>query len=187
MNWRSRRFQIAIGIIFIVVLLAGITTFWYINQASDPMAHVTHVFSFNEIPASTASLTTYKDSEYNFVISYPSDWKLNNRAFNSSEFIHFNYQVDTAPDVYPLDITCSPNPQNLTAQKWSDRYPDNTSQGSQTLPNGTSAFVSTGNRQGNFTNYTFVNAQKVCTVSALNANPDNGNLIDQVVNSFQWR
>jgi len=186
MNWHSPRFRISLLVIFIMLAISGFGIFWYFTHI-DPMTQVTHSYLLKDVPTSTASLTTYNDSSYNFVVSYPSDWKVNKFDFNGFETIHFNYQVDTSPDVYPLDINCNANPQNLTAQQWAEQYPDNTSLGTQSLPNGTVAFVSTAHGQGDYTIYTFVTGQKVCTVGAYAANSDNGKLIDQVAKSFQWQ
>lgn len=188
MNFRSPRFLIPLLVVFVILAISSFAIFWYYQQQSyDPMAQARQVYHSSDIPVSTATWTTYKDSEYPFTISYPSDWKVNTRDFNGSETILLSYQVATSPDVHALDITCLANPKNLTAQQWTEQYSDLSSQGLQTLASGTDMFVSTGHGQTDFTMYTTVLASKVCEISTEPANSGNSTLINQVVKSFQWQ
>lgn len=175
-----------IGIVILLIVI-GVGSFWYYQQqAYDPMAHVTHVYHSRDIPASTATWTTYKDSEYPFTVLYPSDWRRNSRDYNGEEDISISYQVETGPDIHALDITCIANPKRLTARQWNEQYPDLSTRGPQTLASGANVFVSTGHGQTDFTLYTAVFDNKVCEIGTEPANSGNNVLINKVVNSFQW-
>jgi len=186
MNWRSPRLLLPILIVFIVLAIGGFGIFWYLTHV-DPMAQVTHSYLLKDVPASTASLTTYNDSEYNFTVSYPSDWKVNKRDFNGSEYIHFSYQVPTGPDIYPLDIDCTQNSQHLTGAQWWDQNGDGTKVSEMPLPDGGEEIISSAHGQTDYTQYTFVTSQRACKINANAVNSSNRNLIDQVAKSFKWQ
>jgi len=186
MKWRSRRFLLLLLVVFLVLASGGFGTFWYLNHI-DRMAQVTHSYLLKDVPASIASLTTYNDSEYNFMVSYPSDWTVNKRDFNGYEYIHFSYQVPTGPDIYPLDINCTQNSQHLTGAQWWDQNGDGTKVSEMSLPDGTEEIVSSGHGQTDYTQYTFVTSQKACKINANVANSDNSSLIEQVAKSFKWQ
>ncbi len=186
MKWRSPRFLLLILVVFIVLAIGGFGIFWYFNHV-DRMAQVTHSYFLKDIPASTASLTTYNDSEYNFMVSYPSDWTVNKRDFNGSEYIHFSYQIPTGPDIYPLDIICTQNSQHLTGTQWWDQNGDGTKVTEMSLLDGSEEIVSSGHGQTDYTQNTFVTSQRACKIYVYAANSDNSSLIAQVAKSFKWQ
>jgi len=186
MNWHSPRFRLTLLVVFIVLAIGGLGMFWYLSHV-DRMAQVTHSYLSRDIPASTAALTTYNDSEYTFMVSYPSDWKVNTRDFNGYEYIHFSYQFPTEPDIYPLDINCTQNTQHLTGAQWWDQNGDGAKVSDIPLPDGTEEIVSSGHGQTDYTQYTFVTSQKACKLNANAANSENSNLITQVAKSFKWQ
>lgn len=150
-------------------------------------------YSLKDVPASTASLVSYKDSVYSFSINYPKDWSVRIQRQNdfdqsTIETIVFRYQVNTG-DNSPVEITCRENPKHLTAKQWFEQNGDPNSVAVNPQPNtaiqGLYPFVSKGHIDVDFTDYTFAKQNLVCVVSLLKSNSANALITTKMLQSFQ--
>lgn len=188
------RTPLRIGLVILVILLlvgAGGGIYWYLHQTSSNTQTMNTTSTTNTdsgvIPASTAPFKAFSNTEaYRFTVSYPSDWTISTNQEGTLLMVSFDYQVDAGPDAYPLEIDCDANPNELTAQQWSETQQQLTSQGPQKLANGLEVFVATGMGEGAYTAYSVVQGQQACTLFAFTTDTANTALINKVINTFAW-
>ena len=83
---KKRLLSIGIALIFILVLIAGSSAYFFINQKTGSPSQQHEIVNTNQ------AWKTYTNNYYNFKLEIPSDWKVEEQVVKGANYVDSEYQ-----------------------------------------------------------------------------------------------